>query len=273
MSNDRVDRDGRADETASRATKGSRNPQDTTASRLFDLRTIIGALFVLYGVILIIAGLFDTAAEISKAAGIRINIWLQVRRCSCSARCSCCGCGCGRSGSNTGRRRPSGTGCPTGRARPETDSSVTSEGRTRQGCPTGAAPAHRGVATMAAASGGAPACAHRPRRNQLWPSPSAVRSSSSPRSSRRPRWRCSSAEFELRSVDGADRSALLPAVADVDAVLIRSATGIDAEALARGRLQGRRAGGRRARQRRRQAATQGGVIVVNAPERRTSSAR
>jgi D-3-phosphoglycerate dehydrogenase / 2-oxoglutarate reductase len=39
-------------------------------------------------------------------------------------------------------------------------------------------------------------------------------------------------DFEVRQVDGADRSALLPALADVDAVLIRSATKIDAEALA-----------------------------------------
>ena len=83
MSYDRVDRGGRADERG----RGDpddyrdrdddyRNPQDTTASRLFDLRTIIGALFVLYGVILFIAGLFDSSAEIAKAAGIRINIWL-----------------------------------------------------------------------------------------------------------------------------------------------------------------------------------------------------
>jgi hypothetical protein len=53
-----------------------RNPGDTTASRLFDLRTIIGALFVLYGVILVIAGLFDNDEEIAKADGIRINLWL-----------------------------------------------------------------------------------------------------------------------------------------------------------------------------------------------------
>ncbi len=39
-------------------------------------------------------------------------------------------------------------------------------------------------------------------------------------------------EFDIRSVDGADRSALLPALAEADAVLIRSATTIDAEALA-----------------------------------------
>ena len=39
-------------------------------------------------------------------------------------------------------------------------------------------------------------------------------------------------EFDIRHVDGADRAALLPALADADAVLIRSATTIDAEALA-----------------------------------------
>ena len=39
-------------------------------------------------------------------------------------------------------------------------------------------------------------------------------------------------DFEIRYVDGADRAALLPALADADAVLIRSATTIDAEALA-----------------------------------------
>ncbi|MTD13097.1 phosphoglycerate dehydrogenase [Nakamurella sp. YIM 132087] len=39
-------------------------------------------------------------------------------------------------------------------------------------------------------------------------------------------------EFDIRYVDGADRSALLPALAEADAVLIRSATTIDAEALA-----------------------------------------
>jgi len=39
-------------------------------------------------------------------------------------------------------------------------------------------------------------------------------------------------DFEVRHVDGADRAALLPALADVDAILVRSATKIDAEALA-----------------------------------------
>jgi len=40
------------------------------------------------------------------------------------------------------------------------------------------------------------------------------------------------ADFELRHVDGSERAALLPAIADVDAVIVRSATQIDAEALA-----------------------------------------
>src|SRR5581483_3194449 len=37
--------------------------------------------------------------------------------------------------------------------------------------------------------------------------------------------------FELRYADGSDRSQLLPALVDADAVIIRSATAIDAEAL------------------------------------------
>jgi hypothetical protein len=77
MSNDRVERGGPADDREpSAGGVDDRTRQDPTASRLFDLRTIIGALFVLYGVILFIAGLFDTSAEIARADGIRINLWL-----------------------------------------------------------------------------------------------------------------------------------------------------------------------------------------------------
>ena len=53
-----------------------RNPKDATASRLFDLRTLIGGLFTLYGVLLAVVGLFDNDEEIAKADGIRINLWL-----------------------------------------------------------------------------------------------------------------------------------------------------------------------------------------------------
>ncbi|MFG2128572.1 hypothetical protein ACGFNV_12335 [Streptomyces sp. NPDC048751] len=49
--------------------------KSATAARIFDLRRIIGGLFVLYGVILIITGLTDSDADIDKAQGININLW------------------------------------------------------------------------------------------------------------------------------------------------------------------------------------------------------
>ena len=73
-------------------------------------------------------------------------------------------------------------------------------------------------------------------------------------------------EVEVRHCDGTDRSALLAAVAEADALLVRSATRVDAEVLA---------AGRRLRVVARAgvgldnvdvaAATQAGVMVVNAP--------
>jgi len=42
---------------------------------LFDLRTIIGGLFLVYGVYLTIRGIIDSQAAIDKAAGVRINLW------------------------------------------------------------------------------------------------------------------------------------------------------------------------------------------------------
>ena len=38
-------------------------------------------------------------------------------------------------------------------------------------------------------------------------------------------------DFEIRHTEGADRSQLLPAIADADAILVRSATQVDAEAI------------------------------------------
>jgi hypothetical protein len=48
--------------------------KDERAANLFDLRRIIGGLFVLYGIVLTIVGLTDSQAEIQKAAGLRINL-------------------------------------------------------------------------------------------------------------------------------------------------------------------------------------------------------
>ncbi len=73
-------------------------------------------------------------------------------------------------------------------------------------------------------------------------------------------------DFEIRSCDGSDRSQLLPAIAEVDAVLIRSATKIDAEALsAAKRLKVVARAGVGLDNVDVKAATQAGVMVVNAP--------
>ena len=80
-------------------------------------------------------------------------------------------------------------------------------------------------------------------------------------------------EFEVRHVDGADRAELLPALADVDAVIVRSATKIDAEALARApnlRVVARAGVGLDNVDV--EAATKAGVMVVNAPSSNIVSA-
>ncbi|MDN5760739.1 MAG: hypothetical protein L0H41_00265 [Microlunatus sp.] len=51
---------------------------ESAASKLFDLRIMIGGLFTFYGVALIIYGFFTGDAEIAKSAGIHINLWLGV---------------------------------------------------------------------------------------------------------------------------------------------------------------------------------------------------
>ena len=45
------------------------------AANLFDLRRILAGLFLLYGILLTILGITDSAAEVAKAAGVRINLW------------------------------------------------------------------------------------------------------------------------------------------------------------------------------------------------------
>jgi hypothetical protein len=50
----------------------------SAAARLFDVRRVIGGLFVVYGVIVTIIGLFDSDSELSKAQGVRINLWTGI---------------------------------------------------------------------------------------------------------------------------------------------------------------------------------------------------
>ncbi|MBY8873354.1 hypothetical protein K7640_16085 [Micromonospora sp. PLK6-60] len=47
----------------------------SAAARLFDIRRVIGGLFVAYGLIVGLIGLFDSPAQIDKAQGLRINLW------------------------------------------------------------------------------------------------------------------------------------------------------------------------------------------------------
>jgi D-3-phosphoglycerate dehydrogenase len=73
-------------------------------------------------------------------------------------------------------------------------------------------------------------------------------------------------DFEIRHCDGADRASLLPAIADADAILVRSATKVDAEAIAAaGSLRVIARAGVGLDNVDVKAATDAGVMVVNAP--------
>ncbi len=73
-------------------------------------------------------------------------------------------------------------------------------------------------------------------------------------------------DFEIRSTDGSDRSQLLAAIADVEAILVRSATKVDAEAIAAAKnLKVIARAGVGLDNVDIKAATQAGVMVVNAP--------
>ncbi|MFM9371659.1 hypothetical protein [Streptomyces sp. Da 82-17] len=49
--------------------------KSATAARLFDIRRIIGGLFVVYGVIVTIAGITASDADLKKAQDVNINLW------------------------------------------------------------------------------------------------------------------------------------------------------------------------------------------------------
>ncbi|WP_326644038.1 phosphoglycerate dehydrogenase [Streptosporangium sp. NBC_01755] len=81
------------------------------------------------------------------------------------------------------------------------------------------------------------------------------------------------ADFEVRHADGADRAQFLPALADVDALIVRSATQVDAEAIAHApRLRVVARAGVGLDNVDVEAATKAGVMVVNAPTSNITSA-
>jgi hypothetical protein len=56
------------------ATDGDEIKATKTANR-FDIRRLIGGLFILYGLILTALGIFGSEVVKNKAAGININLW------------------------------------------------------------------------------------------------------------------------------------------------------------------------------------------------------
>ncbi len=48
---------------------------DARAADLFDIRRIIGGLFVVYGLLLTVMGIFASQEDIDKAAGSNVNLW------------------------------------------------------------------------------------------------------------------------------------------------------------------------------------------------------
>ncbi|MGW2472786.1 hypothetical protein [Streptomyces sp. NPDC001665] len=52
--------------------------KSATAARLFDIRRIIGGLFVVYGIIVTIAGISPSDEDLKKAQGVHINLWTGI---------------------------------------------------------------------------------------------------------------------------------------------------------------------------------------------------
>ena len=51
---------------------------DSRMAKLFDLRYVIAGLLGVYGVVLVVRGLFDGPAELARAAGTAVNLWTGV---------------------------------------------------------------------------------------------------------------------------------------------------------------------------------------------------
>ena len=58
--------------------EGATDDRDASGRRLFDLRWVIGGLFVVYGVVLTVVGLLDSGTALHKASGVRINLWTGI---------------------------------------------------------------------------------------------------------------------------------------------------------------------------------------------------
>ncbi|WP_275559678.1 hypothetical protein [Streptomyces sp. 5-6(2022)] len=55
-----------------------RGEDPMTPGKTFDVRRLIAALLGLYGAVLTVLGITDGPAEVAKADGIRINLWIGI---------------------------------------------------------------------------------------------------------------------------------------------------------------------------------------------------
>jgi hypothetical protein len=64
-----------------KASTGATDEDEAAAARVanwFDVRRIIGGLFLLYGVVMIVTGIVGSHEVKTKAAGININLWTGI---------------------------------------------------------------------------------------------------------------------------------------------------------------------------------------------------
>jgi len=69
------------DTSADARTEIERTEEAASASEarnLFDIRRVIGALFLLYGAVLVVVGAWPSKHDLSKASGVHINLWTGI---------------------------------------------------------------------------------------------------------------------------------------------------------------------------------------------------
>ena len=66
------------------------------AARLFDIRRLIGGLFLIYGVILVVLGLGESDASIAKSADLNVNLYSGLGMLDAERRASSRGRSCAR---------------------------------------------------------------------------------------------------------------------------------------------------------------------------------
>ncbi len=64
-----------SDELIQQHEEAADKDREARAADLFDIRRIIGGLFLVYGLVLFVLGLGASDADIEQAAGTNVNLW------------------------------------------------------------------------------------------------------------------------------------------------------------------------------------------------------